>query len=228
MIKILVINPVSTKIWDELSLKYLKSIAEKDTLINVRSLSVGPKSIESYSSRDEAAPIVISEVKKYCKYFDGIIINCFDDPGLEGSREVCDNLVLGIGETSLTVALMLGYRIAIISTGKNASLLYYKRAIELGIKDRVVYASGIEVPVLDLRKDINKVKEELIKEGLKAVKEFGADVIVLGCGGFIGMAKELEEKLGVPVIDPLPVTFKITEALLKLGLRHSRKYLIPW
>ena len=226
MIRILVLNPVATGVWNELTLSHLRKIASPETEIVVRNIEKGPKVIESEYDRDYAAHYVVNEVVKAEKEgFDAIIINCFDDPGLHASREVCSTLVLGIGETSITTALLLGYRLAIISTGINAKLLYYRRAIELGIEKRVAYTSGIDVGVLDLRKDEDRVVKLLIREGRKAVDEYGADVIVLGCGGFIGMARRLSEELGVPVVDPTETTFKVAESLAKIGVKHSRRYL---
>ncbi len=220
--KILVLNPVNTDVWNELTLTYVKKVISPEVEVFVRSLSRGPPAIESEYDRDLAAPYVIEEVLKAAgEGFHAVIINCFDDPGLRASREVSKILVLGIGETSLTVATLLGYRIAVISTGSRYSrTAYYRKAIELGIEKRVVYASGIDVRVLDLRKDLNMVKKAILDEAKKAINDFGAEVIVLGCGGLIGLSEELSELLGVPVIDPTLITVKVAEALIKMKLRH--------
>lgn len=220
--KILVLNPVNTDIWNELTLTYVKKVISPEVEVSVRSLSRGPPAIESEYDRDLAAPYVIEEVLKAAgEGFHAVVINCFDDPGLRASREVSKILVLGIGETSLTVATLLGYKIAVISTGSRYSrTAYYRKAIELGIEKRVVYASGIDVRVLDLRKDLNMVKKAILDEAKKAINDFGAEVIVLGCGGLIGLSEELSELLGVPVIDPTLITVKVAEALIKLKLRH--------
>lgn len=220
--KILVLNPVSTDIWNELTLTYVKRVISPEIEVAVRSLSRGPPAIECEYDRDLAAPHVIEEVIKAAEEgFHAVIINCFDDPGLRASREVSRILVLGIGETSLTIAALLGYRIAVISTGSRYSKsAYYRKAIELGIEKRVVYASGIDVRVLDLRKDLSAVKKALLDEARKALNTFNAEVIVLGCSGLIGLSEELSQLLGVPVIDPTLVTVKIAEAMVKLGLKH--------
>lgn len=154
--------------------------------------------------------------------YDAVVINCFDDPGLHASREAASILVLGIGETSILTALQLGLRIAIISTGKNASSLYYKKALEMGLTSRIVYTSGIELKVLDMRRDVEKLKKLVVEEARKAVENYGVEVLVLGCGGFIGLAKEVEAEIGIPVVDPTLTTFKIAEALAVLGLKHGK------
>ncbi|MEM0474215.1 MAG: aspartate/glutamate racemase family protein [Zestosphaera sp.] len=225
--KILVLNPVNTDVWNELTLNYVKKVVSPEVEVSVRSLSRGPPAIESEYDRDLAAPYVIEEVVKAAEEgFHAVVINCFDDPGLRASRETSKILVLGIGETSLTVATLLGYRIAVISTGSRYSkTAYYRKAIELGIDKRVVYASGIDVRVLDLRKDLSTVKKALLDEARKAINDFNVEVIVLGCSGLIGLSEELSELLGIPVIDPTLVTVKIAEAMIRLKLRHyTHKY----
>ncbi len=224
--RLLIINPVSISMWNEYVLQYAKSILSRDVEVEVRSLPKAPPAIESEYDRDFAAPYVVEEVVKANREgFSGVVINCFDDPGLEASREISDIPVLGIGETSMVMALLLGYRIAVISTGRNSRLTYYRRAVSLGIDRRIVYTSGIEVPVLSLRKDLDRVKELLLNEIKKAIEIYGAEVIVLGCGGFIGLAEDLSKMSGVPVIDPTLVTLKVAESIVRLGLRHSKIYL---
>ncbi len=157
--------------------------------------------------------------------FDAMVINCFDDPGLHASREVVDVLVLGIGESSMMLGLLLGHRIAVISTGKSARSLYHRKAMEMGIAERLAYASGIDVGVLDLKEKETEIEELVKSEARKAVDDYGAEVIVLGCGGFIGLPERLSEELGVPVIDATIVTFKLAEALAGLNLSHSKAFL---
>jgi len=220
--KLLVLNPVSTDVWNDLTLTHVKKILSPEIEVSVRSLREGPPAIENEYDKDLATPHVVSEVIKASEEgFHAVVINCFDDPGLRASREVSKILVLGIGETSLTAATLLGYRIAVISTGSRYSrTAYYRKAVELGLEKRVVYASGIDIRVLDLRKDLDAVRKALLDEARKAINEFNAEVIVLGCSGLIGLGEELSEVLGVPVVDPTLVTVGIAEAMIKLRLRH--------
>lgn len=50
----------------------------------------------------------------------------------------------------------------------------------------------------------------------------GADSLVFGCGAMMDIAQRLSEELGVPVIEPGPIALKYCEALIDLGLRHSK------
>jgi len=56
----------------------------------------------------------------------------------------------------------------------------------------------------------------------RMVEEDGAEIIIMGCAAMAGYSDELEHELRFPVLDPLKVTLKVTEALVDLGLTHSR------
>lgn len=62
----------------------------------------------------------------------------------------------------------------------------------------------------------------LLNEIKKAISDYGAEVIVLGCSGLIGLAEELSRIVCVPIIDPTLITIKIAEALIKLSIKHNK------
>ncbi len=226
MVKVFVLNPVTTDKWDELTLKYLKGVAFPGTEVEVDHIEDGPESIERKLDVVRAeAKVVEKIVEAERRGFDIAMINCFDDPGLHASREAVSMPVLGIGETSMTMALLLGEKFAIISTGRNSRAVYERRALEMGIVHRLAYSTGINISVLKLRKDESKVKAMILEEAKKAIEIYGAEVIVLGCSGMIGFSEYLSKKLKVPVIDPTLLTFKVAEGLGTIGLAHSKVYL---
>jgi allantoin racemase len=70
-------------------------------------------------------------------------------------------------------------------------------------------------------------KEEVVfpklrDAGLQCVAD-GADVICLGSTTMHQAHAYLSENLPVPVINPGPLSYKLAEAVLGLGLTHSRK-----
>jgi allantoin racemase len=68
---------------------------------------------------------------------------------------------------------------------------------------------------------------------LAAIKEDGAHVLVLGCTGMMGVAKEMEKLLKqdgyeVPVVDPAAASLKFAESLVSMKLKQSRlTYMSP-
>ena len=67
-----------------------------------------------------------------------------------------------------------------------------------------------------------KAKSRILELAALAVKNDGAEVIVLGCAGLAGYSKDIERELGVIVLDPTSVAFKMAEAIADLGVTHSK------
>src|SRR5437762_2821467 len=60
--------------------------------------------------------------------------------------------------------------------------------------------------------------------GLDALREDGADLLVLGCMsmGFLGITDDLQKRLDVPVVNPVTASLKTAEAVVAMGLSHSK------
>ncbi|MEM2522764.1 MAG: aspartate/glutamate racemase family protein [Candidatus Bathyarchaeia archaeon] len=225
MVKILLILPVSTKKWLGKTRKYLLNTLSPDTIVDVINLECAPESIETYYDSVLAAPLVVDAVIRAEKMgYNAVVIGCFEDPGLHASRELVSIPVLGVGETSIIVSSILGRRIAIISTGQNSRAVYERKMMEMGLSEKLAYSSGIAVPVLRLNEE-KLVSKLVIREARKAIQEFNADVIVLGCVGMMGFHMKLKKVLKVPVIDPLLVTVRMAELFSSLCLTHSKAWI---
>jgi len=222
--RILVVNPVGTDMWDKKDEEYLRRFARKDTSINVLSLKEGPNSLETFQSMAYVCPSIIELVKKCKGKYDAIMVNCFGDPCVKAIREIVDIPVLGPGETSMLIASLLGHKFSVISPTKKTALQVELHARELGIEERLASVIGLEIPVLELERDKEKTIKAVVKASEKAVKD-GAEVIALGCTGLAYMADEIRKRLHVSLIEPASLTLKIAEALVDLGLRHSKSSL---
>ena len=80
----------------------------------------------------------------------------------------------------------------------------------------LVYSTGIEVPVLELEKDPDRTKTEIIREASFAIEKKGAEVIILGCTGMAPIAQAIKEELGITVIEPMLTALKTAEMLLQI------------
>ena len=66
------------------------------------------------------------------------------------------------------------------------------------------------------------MKKAMIEEARRAIQEDGAEVIVPGCFGMIGIAKEIQEVVQVPVIEPAGAAMCLIETLVKLNIGQSK------
>ena len=59
-------------------------------------------------------------------------------------------------------------------------------------------------------------------QGELAVREDGAECILLGCAGFVDFVEDLSQKLGVPVLDGVMPAVKFAEAMVDMRLTTSK------
>jgi len=86
----------------------------------------------------------------------------------------------------------------------------------------------INFTVSRMAREQEKLKEAIFNAAKKAVREDGAEVIVLGCTIESGFMKELIRKLEVPVLDAVVIAWKYAEMMAdlyrKIGLTHSKLF----
>ena len=225
--KILLIRPIVSEREDYLEEAIFKPFAAAGTEIKARRLTYGPASIESEYDMALSAPDVFKLAEEGEKEgYDGAIINCFVNPGLDGAKEAVRYPIVGAGEASINLALCLGRRIGIITIMPNIIPLIRKQNQDMITTGRIVSIRSIDTPVLGIYND-QEIFEKMFEEANKAIIEEGVDTIVLGCTGLGGMAEQLSERLQknnlpVPVVDPAGASIKMIEALVACKLRHSK------
>jgi len=205
-----------------------ESIARKGIQVQVVSLEEGPASIECEYDVVAAEPGILRAVKDAEKNgADACMISCFGDPGIDAAREIARIPVIGAGETSMYLAAMLGQRFSIVTVLPEVKPRMWNRAHIYGLASKVASIRDIQMPVLQLDKDWQRIKQRLFEESKTAIETDGAQVITLGCTGMVGMAASLQRDLWeasykVPVIDPVHAMIKYAEGLIDMKLSHSR------
>ncbi len=219
--RILVVNPVGHPKWDEQDKRIYQGFASPKTIVDVVSLPTGPASVETPEAHAEVTWLVVKRVLEYKDKYDGFIVNCFLDPGVALLKGIIEKPVVGPCEASMVLVSTLTKKIGIVTVGGEALWMIEDHVREIGYGDKLVALEGVELGVLDIDKDIDYTVKKLVEKSKKAL-ENGAEIIVLGCTGLAGLAKRVEEEIGVPVIDPAGAALKVAEALVSLKLRSPR------
>lgn len=117
--KIMVINPNTSESMTEHIRHELERIKRPDTELTVVCAKRGPETIESAYDEALAIPPTLDLVRKANRErFDAILIACFSDPGLEAAKEISEIPVIGIEESALHMAAMLGAKFSILTPRK--------------------------------------------------------------------------------------------------------------
>jgi len=222
--KIKIVVPVNTPIWDRPVLEEVHKYKNKDTLIDIVHLEKGSESIEN--AFDEAwcaLPTLKEVIKAEQEGYDGVIIYCFGDPALQAAKEAVNIPVVGIGEASEYVASLIGRKFGVVTVGPPDAGAYLEdnlRKYELDHK--CVGVRSVGIPVLNLIGSEEEELQGLIKIGQEFIED-GADVLVLGCGSMLNVAEKASQKLGVPIVLPVAAAIKVCESLIAMGLAQSKK-----
>lgn len=221
--RIKIINPNTSREMTEGIDAAARKYKRPDTEIVTVSPSYGPAAIDNFYDEVLASVGVVQEVKKgLSENFDGFVVACFNDPGLQASREIANMPVIGIAEAAMLLACTVAYRFSILSMPKRSFAGMQELLRGYGLEHRCASIRLIDAPVLEVEGNLAQMKKLLISEARKAVEEDGAEAILLGCAGLSGVDKEFERELGVPVIDGVVAAVKILEALHDYGLATSK------
>lgn len=161
--------------------------------------------------------------------FDALAIGCFYDVALHDAREMSGEMMVTAScEASCEIAATLANRFGII-VGRQ-KWVHQMQAIvrSYGHGDRLAGFYPVDLGVTDFQKDHAETARRLVAAGRKAVEQDKAEALILGCTMELGFYKEVEQALGVPVIDCAIAALKRAEygALLKqqCGWIPSRRW----
>lgn len=225
-IRVRVVSPVTTR--DERTHAMARELCSPGVEIDAVEISDGPASIESEADEARAEPDTVRKIAEAERSgVDAVVIDCMGDPGLEAARRAVLIPVLGPCQVSLHTAAMLGGRFGIVTVQPATRAMLMERVNRHGVAGQLASITSIDVPVLELETNMERVQKLLCEHALHAVRAEGADVVILGCTGFLDVAdvigRHLREHTGVqvPVIDPMRLS--ILTAVTWVRARLSRR-----
>jgi allantoin racemase len=203
---------------------YLQRHAADGIEIKVQSVPSGYPSIESERDAVTVAPYLLFGLQKAeAEGASAGIVGCFSDPALDAIRETVKMPVVGPGQSAIALALQLGESYSILSPLDSGAKRARPRLRGQGLTERLASIRGVGVSVVDLGRGDNAAWDRIVDTGRRCIED-GADVLVMGCMSmaFMGIERQLSERLAVPVISPVLAALKTTQTLLELNLSHSR------
>jgi allantoin racemase len=197
-----------------------------DIAFDFESVRVAPRNyVSQYDLVLADAGILEAGMDAQRRGYDAVCIDTMSDSGVAALRSILDIPVIGPGRCSMLTALMLGDRFSIITMWSNWNHLYTKTLRDLKLDQHCA-----SVRAIDIRPDNQRLLDSKESEifplladiAMQCIEQDGANVILLGSTTMHRSHAYLTEKLPVPVINPGPLTYKLAELVLGLGLTHSR------
>ncbi len=226
--RICILAPVNTDQYNQRLLEAVAPVIPPDFSVEVRNINLGHDCIESRTDWLQNGYPVVELARAIEKEgFAGIWLSDFDMCGVEAARENIDIPIIGGFPTSAFTALALSQRFSIITILESTLAMQRGHPQTYGIQDDFASIRVIDCPVNDLA-NVDVVVGKAFEAALKCIEEDGAQSILLGCTGFVGVAERVSALLFqtlqtyVPVIDPNQAGFSFLVSLVRMKLRPSR------
>lgn len=211
---------------------YINQYLSKDTAMDIVQITKGTLSIECEYDEAMCAPDIIGHCIEAEKAgYEGVFINCFGDPGVRAARECVNIPVFGGFEPVMYLALGMADRIGIVTVLPNVLPMIRGEIAKTHLDQRVACVRSVDIPVLDLSNH-EKLCNALFEESVKAIREDGAQAIVLGCTAMVNVTETVQARLHeagyqIPVLEAAQSAVMLLELTVKMGLRHSRITYMP-
>ena len=201
--------------------KYRETIVGADTRVEVVSITRGPETIEQPLDELLAGPAILEQVAAAEQDgADAVVVDCALDPSLAALREAVDIPVVGAGQAAFALAITLGDSFSVLSPLKSLVPAYHRRIREYGLNFALASVRCLDFGIMDLLSE--RASEAFVREGRAAIREDGAEVIVLGCTGMSPAIPKLQAQFDVPVIDPAAAAILTAQMIVRLGITHSK------
>ncbi len=227
--RLLVINPNTSAAVSALIRNEAQYCASENSEIVMRTASYGMEYIETRLEAAIAATAVAESIAREAGPVDGIVVAAFGDPGIPALKELVDVPVVGITEASLCAAGLLGQRFSIIAISQRIRSWYLDAVDRFGLTARLASLRALADDFDDLGSVQDDCREAFARMSLRAVREDGADVVVLAGAPLSGLARTLGDTIPVPVVDSVAAGVRMCEALagLRCGVAREGAFALP-
>lgn len=214
--RLLVINPnISQSVTALIEAEAMRS-ASPGTQLTMHTAASGVAYIETRFEALLGAYATAQLAAEHHAGHDAVIVAAFGDPGLSALREVMPVPVLGLTESALASACLLGHRFSIIAISQRITAWYREVVESHGLVGRLASIRALDRPLAGIGSVQGDHAEALRALCERAVREDGAEVLILAGAPLAGLARALQGTLPVPVVDGVSSAVRHAESLFAL------------
>jgi len=215
-VRLLVYNPNTTQAVTDRMVAQARRHASPSTEIVGLSAPRGVPFINRPEQSRAAEAVTVEVVAGEWPGFDAIIVAAFSDPGLMPARAISKRPVLGIGESAMLSAAMMGPRFAAVSLSPAMRPLFDAAIGRLGLKDRLAELRFLDATVTDIA-TVQADHGAALEAACRDIAARGeASSIILGGGPLAGLADSFRDRVAVPMLDGVACAVRHAETLLRL------------
>lgn len=219
------------KSWSEYSealRRILDRIKDPDTEIEVHGITkIGGVADQfhylDYLETGEVLENVQTAVKRG---FDAFLIGNIGDPGIRAAREIANMPVLGLCETALHTACMMGRNFSLVTINEKFTPRIIDNVERYGVMSKMAAVNRMKIDrILNLDAGFNNktARKNIIGQFMKAAEanvEAGAEVIVPAGGVVMALLAEAgvhQASRQTPILNGITALVKTAEAVVKMN-----------
>jgi allantoin racemase len=177
----------------------------------------------------DAKEVIQNAMQAEREGYDAFLIGNISDAGIREAREAVNIPVLGLCETSLHVACMMGANFSLVTISEKWTPRLIENVTRYGLEKRLAAIEAMDTSPLDLKRcfvepdhlkmivaQFNACAERLLAKGAEVIIPAGGDVIV-----FLADAGIFEYKRA-PILNGIVELVKMGELAVKLRSRTGR------
>jgi allantoin racemase len=203
--------------------EYVQTVAGTGTEVEVVGARVGRIDSFRFWEALDTVSVLDAVLEAEQRGFDAVAIGNILDPGLREARSMVDIPVLGLGETSMLTACMMGSKFALIGVNPYFGGRFEENVAKYGLGQRLAAVRFMALTPHELdacfrdEGDRAKAIDAFLAAATEAM-EAGAEVIV-PAGGRLGAflnAQGIREADGAPILDGPAALVIATQAAVRL------------
>jgi allantoin racemase len=220
--RLLIINPNTTAAMTDKVVAAASSILPTGTQIISATGRFGPRYIASRASFAVAGHAALDAFATHGTGCDAVLLACFGDPGLEALREVASCPVISLIDASCAEAGIDGRRFSIVTGGERWGPMLSEMIRARGLEPQLASIKTVAPTGGEIAKDPEGAAALLAQTCRRCASEDGAEAVILGGAGLIGIASIIQPGLDVNVICSNEAGLRDAAKALAAGKNHPR------
>lgn len=221
--RLLLINANTSPSITDLVAGAARALVPPGTAIKAATGRFGARYVATRAAYAVAAHATLDAYAEHGADVDAVVIACFGDPGLFALRELAPVPVTGMAEAACLAAARRG-RFAIVTGGAGWVPMLTEFVAQLGLSDRLAGIRAVAPSGAAIAADPEGSLAILADACRTAATQDGADVVILGGAGLVGLAPRLAAHVPVPLIDGLAASLDHIHAVAANDARPSADF----
>jgi allantoin racemase len=220
--RILLANPNTTAAVTDTIAAAARAVAAPGTEIVAATARFGARVIGTRAEMAIAEHASLDLLAREGEGCDAAIIGASIDSGLRAAREMLAVPVLGLTESALHVACLVGGRFGAVTLSRRSAYPLREMIEGYGLAARCGGLRAVDANPLDLLNAPERVAELIVVQAESLIERDMVDVVVLIGAVMAPMPARVQPRLPVPVVEGVSSAVALAESLVRLRLPKPR------